>query len=312
VTPWACLASIAVLVPTGASAHAFAQRYDLPLPLWHYLTGAGAAVALSFIVAILFLRRPPGAIPSVRLALPTRAVSFLKRILSLLSIGCLLLLLTAGLLGDQGDWDSNLLPVTVWVIWWVGVTFVSALVGNIWPVIDPWRAVGQLIATRKPPLPWPRRLGAWPAVILFLIFAWAELAWTENAMPRRLAVLTAGYSLLTWSGMALFGVETWRANADPFTHFFGLLGHFAPFAVDHGTTFVLRPFGAGLSQANPPSRATTAFVLLTLASVTFDGIAETPLWEAIVGEITGLLYGAGIIDAIGYTAASSLVKTLAL
>ncbi|MDH3444638.1 MAG: hypothetical protein OEN50_11975, partial [Deltaproteobacteria bacterium] len=28
-----------------AAGHAFLRRYDLPLPLWHYLLGAGLAVA---------------------------------------------------------------------------------------------------------------------------------------------------------------------------------------------------------------------------------------------------------------------------
>ena len=51
------LAGVAVLVPSDANAHAFAQRYDLPLPLWHYLIGAGATVVLSFVVAALFLGR---------------------------------------------------------------------------------------------------------------------------------------------------------------------------------------------------------------------------------------------------------------
>ena len=39
------------------NAHAFAQRYDLPVPLWLYLLGAGATVAISFLVVIIFLGR---------------------------------------------------------------------------------------------------------------------------------------------------------------------------------------------------------------------------------------------------------------
>ena len=39
-------------------------------------------------------------------------------------------------------------------------------------------------------------------MLLFFVFAWLELAWTENAMPRKLAGVIVAYSLLTWTGMA--------------------------------------------------------------------------------------------------------------
>jgi hypothetical protein len=37
-----------------ALAHGFGQTYDLPLPLWLYLWGAGAAVLISFVPISLF------------------------------------------------------------------------------------------------------------------------------------------------------------------------------------------------------------------------------------------------------------------
>jgi hypothetical protein len=312
VTARGLLTSIIILISSGANAHAFAQRYDLPLPLWHYLIGAGATVALSFVVAAFFLRSGERGIPTLRLAMPMQAAAILEHLLRLLALGAFVLLLTTGFLGEQGDWDSNLLPVTVWVIWWVGITFISALIGNVWPLIDPWRAAGRLIAPCKPVLPWPNYFGAWPAVLLFFVFAWLELAWTENAMPRKLAGMIVAYSLLTWTGMTLFGVETWRANADPFARFFSLFARFAPFAIERRAMLIIRPLGAGLRAKEPPSDATASFVLLALAAVSFDGIAETPSWEAAVGKAMGLLYDIRIVQTIGYTAASSLVKTLGL
>ena len=105
--------------------------------------------------------------------------------------------------------------------------------------------------------------------------------------------------------MALFGVETWRANADPFARFFGLFARFAPFAVERGDarrpSVRCRPAARRRRRPLRPP----AFVLLALATVSFDGIAETPFWESIVGEAMGLLYRAGIVEVIGYTAASS-------
>ncbi|MET0528394.1 MAG: hypothetical protein ABW003_08610 [Microvirga sp.] len=303
--------ALVLLMPSGASAHAFAQRYDLPLPLWHYLVGAGATVGLSFVVSATFLRGGEARVPRLRFTLPKRAMTLAERVLRLFGIAAFFLLLAAGFFGEQGDWDSNLLPVTVWVVWWVGITFVSALLGDVWPLVDPWRAVGSLFEPGRQPLPWPDRVGAWPAVVLFFLFAFAELAWTENAVPRKLALVIAGYSLLTWTGMALFGVETWRRKADPFARFFGLFARCAPLAADRGE-FAVRPFGAGLRQETPPSFATVAFVILALATVSFDGIAETPLWESVVGEAMGLLYRAGFVEVFGYGPASTVIKALGL
>lgn len=305
------LAAFAIVIPSAAEGHAFAQRYDLPLPLWHYIAGAGAAVAFSFAIMAVVMRRGEPSAPRWSTPLPAPVTKLAERVIPLASAFIFGLLLAAGFLGEQGDWDSNILPVTIWVAWWVGVTLVSALVGGVWPLIDPWRALARMLPHREPPLPWPRRLQAWPAVLLFFLFAWAELAWTENAVPRKLAAVVLAYSILAWSGTALFGSETWRGNADPFARYFGLFARFAPLAFERGRLLV-RPFGAGLQQREPPSAATAGFVILALATVSFDGIAETPFWETLVGAITGFLYDAGVVRLVGYTAVSSLIKTLGL
>src|SRR5690349_21204468 len=62
---------LAAAVPSPLHAHGFGQRYDLPVPLWLYLLGAGATVGLSFLmVAVLMPARPPGE-RRWRLALPS-------------------------------------------------------------------------------------------------------------------------------------------------------------------------------------------------------------------------------------------------
>ena len=42
------------------AAHGFGERYDLPVPLSLYLFGAGAAVALSFVMMGVFVRGGTG------------------------------------------------------------------------------------------------------------------------------------------------------------------------------------------------------------------------------------------------------------
>ncbi len=50
----AFLAGVGTLpvLPDAASAHAIVQRYDLPVPLWYYLAGAGLVVGLTFVLLV--------------------------------------------------------------------------------------------------------------------------------------------------------------------------------------------------------------------------------------------------------------------
>src|SRR5262249_40201344 len=51
----------AASLATPAAAHGFGHRYDLPTPLSFYLTGAAAAVVVSFVIVGLFVREAPRA-----------------------------------------------------------------------------------------------------------------------------------------------------------------------------------------------------------------------------------------------------------
>ncbi|MFQ5765469.1 MAG: hypothetical protein ACE5GT_11105, partial [Rhodospirillales bacterium] len=118
----------AAMLFTGAVpalAHAFGQRYDLPLPLGLYLLGAGAAVGLSFVVMVLFFnvpdrgRRIPGldllASPIGRVLAHPALLTFVRA----LAVASFVLIIAAGFLGTQSP-TKNIAPTTVWVIWWVG------------------------------------------------------------------------------------------------------------------------------------------------------------------------------------------------
>jgi hypothetical protein len=133
---------------------------------------------------------------------------------------------------------QNLAPTLVWVVWWVGVAYASALVGDLWAVLNPWQVLfawsealyrrlkpGGVLAWR---LPYPRAWGVWPGVMLFLVFAWVELIFDGAAVPANLALLALGYTGLTWAGMWVFGPEVWLRYGEAFALAFGLLARFAP------------------------------------------------------------------------------------
>jgi hypothetical protein len=259
-----------------------------------WVAGAGASIVLSFVVMALFVRerRPGAAVPRLELAwlahpAPIAAVRVAAAAL-------FVLVLATGFFGVQDPY-RNLAPTMVWILWWVGCAFACALAGDLWALANPlatlfaWAEAlysrlgsGRALARG---LAYPARLGAWPAVALFFCFVWAELVWQANDVPAYLACALLGYAALTWLGMFLFGRETWLANGEAFALAFGVLGRFAPLAAS--PRLHLRPPGAGLLVERPVSSSYMAFVLLMLASVSFDGLQETPLMQRLESALLG-------------------------
>ena len=287
-----------------ARAHAFGARYDLPLPLDFYLAGAGGAVALSFVIVALIFRVPPPVGGRIRIDLlrlrPLNVVLHpaVIAVLQAISAGLFFLVLAAGFFGSQ-DTLENFAPTFVWIILWVGLAYVAALAGNLWPAINPWsilfaglEKVVHLLGARRRlglGLTYPSWLGVWPAVALFGVFAWFELIVETAKIPGTLATAILIYSGITWLGMAAFGRETWLARGEAFSLAFAVLGRFAPIdrpGRDRPDSrpghWYLRPYASGLITDRPCSLSMTVFVLLLLATVAFDGFKETPLHAGVL------------------------------
>src|SRR5713226_2900201 len=293
-----------------AAAHGFGQRYDLPLPLSLYLFGTAAAVVLSFVVVAMFARHTPGArgYPRIDLgAYPALAAS-----LKLIAAGLFILTVAAGFIGDQDPY-FNIAPTLVWIIWWVGLAAVSAFLGDLWRLVNPWRSLFEMAnrvyrrLTGRPGLAWhlpyPEALGVWPAVGLLFAVSWVELVFPRAAVPANIAWLALLYSLVTWAGMALFGSAAWITRGEVFAIFFGLFAGFAPTEPSE-SSLALRPFGAGLLDNAPASPSMIAFVLLVLASVLYDGLLTTPEWAEAEKLMIALMPGltSVIVPTIGLAA----------
>jgi len=227
-----------------ALAHGFGPTYDIPIPLWLYLYGAAAAVVLAFIPLALFSRKERDAayryprfdLFSVQLLRTILTSRLLTVGLRLLSVTLFFVVVIAGLVGLQSGF--NIAPTFVWVTWWVGLSFFTAFIGNLWPLVNPWRVLfdwaeglvrrlgfrnGLELDER-----YPEALGVWPAVVLYLVFVWIENVFSGSYVPRNIALFALAYSLVTLYGMAFFGKETWLRRGEMFSVFFGLLGRFAP------------------------------------------------------------------------------------
>ena len=335
------------LEATPAYAHGFGERYDLPVPLWLYLIGAGATVALSFVIIGFFVRGASGLhyYPRFNL-LRWRAGRMLVHPaiiipIEIISIALFLLMIVAGLIGDSAP-ANNLAPTLVWVLWWVGLAYVSALVGNVWALINPWKIAFEwaeaLYRYLRPKgnlafqLPYPDKLGVWPGLLFFLGFAWVEVVYTESAMPARIAQMALVYSSITWGGMLLFGKEQWLRHGEAFSLAFSFLARFAPTelrvtdpkvchscpvecldqdgqCIDCSDCFRkappgqrelnLRPFAVGLLRNETVSPSMVAFVVLLLATVTFDGFIATPVWANLFSSLYAIFPNLTAVGTLG-------------
>ncbi|MCE2465191.1 MAG: hypothetical protein J4G01_03800 [Dehalococcoidia bacterium] len=236
-----------MLLAQPVYAHGFGERYDLPVPLGYYVVGAGLAVALSFVVLGFFVRggAGPSGYPRYNLLKHRTSRAILTSPLLIVPIKlasvCLLgLLIFAGFFGDS-DPSDNLAPTFIWIIWWVGMGFFVALVGNLWALVNPWAAIyegvewlyrrfstdGSLSLNERYPEGWRM----WPAAVTFFCFAWVENVYSENDLPARISLMVVAYSLLTLGGMVYFGKHTWLRNCEGFSVVFGFLSRFSPLEV---------------------------------------------------------------------------------
>jgi len=241
---FALLFLLLVALPSQALAHGLGQSQNLPLPFWLYLFAAAAVVLVSF-VQISLLVNEAHALPlysrfnlfrigSLRAVLASRLLLFGMR---LLSVVLFLLVILSGILGVQAP-SLNFAPTFVWIIWWVGLSFFTAFVGNIWPLINPWKVLFEWAEGLARALglkrglqlggDYPQSWGIWPALILYAAFIWIENNFAGSATPLYIAFFTLLYSMFTWSSMVLFGKETWLQKGEAFSVYFGILGRFAP------------------------------------------------------------------------------------
>jgi hypothetical protein len=207
---------------------------------------------------------------------------------SIVSFLLLAALVTAGYAGTD-DPLANPLPPVLWTAWWVGLTFLHAVFGNLWAWLNPWRAPYRLLALALPRrrLAYPAWLGCWPAVVQLAAFAWFELVHPAPYDPTLLANAVSVYLVVTLAGMLLFGEEVWLRRGEAFSAFFRMVAWLAPFGAagdGAGRRLALTWPGARLLQVPPLPASGVAFVLLALAAVSFDGVSRTFWWVGMIGE----------------------------
>lgn len=325
-------AAVAALVADAApaGAHGIGARADLPLPAWMFAYGAGAAVVISFAALRLLwpTARLEGGGDGAVLAGPGGGLGRAAApVLRAVGLAAFALVLVAAALGDDDPTD-NLAPTAVYVVFWVGLQILSALVGDVWRLLDPFDTLAGLVTPRyraeRSPVPatgpvptalassparwdgWrrPYSLGHWPAAAGLFAFVWLELVHPNAASPRVLAGAIAVYTVAVLAGAAYWG-RPWLRQGEAFAAYFGLLAAMAPLHRDDAGRLRLRPPLAGLAHVEVRP-GTDALVLVALGSTTFDGVARTRLWAEVLGGRSGwatVPYAtAGLVVTIGVVA----------
>lgn len=268
--------------PGLAGAHAFSQDYTLPLPLSVFLYGGAGAIAASFFIIGLFLKEKSKTGQKTRDISRLTIVRWVRSDLSrnfLKASGLLILalLVAAGLVGTQFSL-SNIAPVFIWVIFTVGFSYLIAIFGNFWPALNPWRTIAGWVGEEKGILDYPKKLGYWPAVVLYFLFIWNEVvAGGESAVPRNLSTIILGYSFINIVGSYLFGIRDWFRYGEFLSVFFNLLGRMSPFEEKSGKIFLRPPFLGVLSKP-VESFSQVVFIIFILSSTAYDGFRETTSW----------------------------------
>lgn len=300
---------LALGLPAGAAAHGIVGRADLPIPPEYFAVAAAIVLVVSFAALAAGWSSPRLEAPAQRrlVRLP-RAVDVVAGVVGVVAF---FTVVYAGLFGTQSPQD-NLAPNAVYVVTWVGVPFVSLLLGDVFRLLSPWRAIGRGAgwvahvaksgrtnpSSLPAPLPYPERLGCWPAVAGLAAFGLAELAFAAGREPRPLAVLALCYLVVQLVGMSLYGVEPWSRRADAFGVYFSLFARLAPIARGADGALVVRAPLSGATRL-PAVPGTVALLVLAIATTAFDGLKEGPLFSDAAPALQDLFTGLGASKGLG-------------
>ena len=311
-----------------AGAHGVGGRLDLPVPLWQLAWAASFAVAASFVALGMFWDTPKFRAAATGLTLPgpfqtaCRVQALVVRALGLLALA---VLLYAGLAGNTNP-SVNIAPVAIYIIFWVGLQVVSALVGDVWLHLSPFTTIAEISARLnarlrgRPPeaeradgssvcgtsgnsaRPWPERpvsaanksgdhsdydRGAGNQ--WWAVAAIFGFVWLELAFHDTTDIRVLGAYLAAYTIALLAGAVAFGRGWLRDAEGFGVLfTKLSAIAPLHrdGGALRLRAPLAGLATL-PIKRGSVAFILVVLGSTTFDGFSRSSVWLDVAAGRTG-------------------------
>jgi hypothetical protein len=311
-TVTAALAVAALAAPAPAAAHGLVQRESLPIPQWLFGWAAAVVLVASFFALAVMWPRPRLEPTPWRPALGGRVLGSRAWdvLLGLVGVALLAIVVGAGFVAGGTALD-NLAPTFLLITFWVGLVFASVLLGDVFALLSPWRALGRAtgwavrgLTGREPRhRAYPERLGRWPGALVLLAFTWIELVSGWGDHPATLVGAALGYTVLTLVAQAVFGVETWTRRGEGFAVYYNLFSRLSIWErrgersgderAARGRTLGVRPPLSGLPQLDTPP-GTVPFVLVMIGTVTFDGLSQGPAWRSLSGHLVDLFTSIGV------------------
>lgn len=313
------LVSWPLVIPPPVAAHAFGIQYTLPIPLWMYLWGGGVVVAISFLLIGYFLKfskkgsEKIGLNISQNLLLKFFRWGLVQTFFKSLSLVIFSLTILAGFMGSPEP-ASNFTTVFFWILFYLGFIYLSALVGNFWIVVNPWRI---LTPNFSPKLNYPSSLGYYPALLFYFLLIWLELLSNGIGVnPPSLAGILIFYTGINFLGSIIFGKENWFKYGEFFSALFELFSKISPIQKKENKFYLQIPFSK-LLEERVNHFSLVIFILFSLSSTAFDGFRSTSWWLKLVyllggGQIiSSLMLGASLVLFLSlYLSAIYLMKLL--
>jgi hypothetical protein len=298
-----------------AFAHGLVGRADLPVPTWLFGWAAALVLVVSFVgLAVLWQRPRLQEVGKRRLF---RIPLWIEAGCAAVGIAFFAAVIFSGLAGTTTA-TANLAPTAVYVLFWVGLAVLSVLFGDVFRLFNPWLGLARGAAwlarrvapnsesASSEPLPYPHRLGRWPAVMGIACFAWLELVYVNRTDPNLLAVLALLYAVVQLIGMSVYGIETWSERADAFGVYFNLFSRISVFELSDRTIYLRKPLSGLPGLEVWP--ATVALLCVLIGSTSFDGVSSTSLWTEVEPGLAGAFGSLGL----GKSVASELAFTVGL
>jgi hypothetical protein len=291
------------LSPAVAQAHGLGGVAGTPVPAFAFAWAAAVVLVASFAALGALWKTPRLETEDRRRA---RALpASLEIVAGSAGVAAFAWLVVEGFTGTR-DPDRNPLLIAVYVWFWVALVPVSALVGDVFAPLNPWRAVARAggWVTRRTGLPlgrslaYPAWLGRWPAAVTIAAFAWVELVWTRHDDPTTIAVLALVYAAVQLFGSGLFGVEAWSARGDGFAVYFGIFARLA--------LLTRRP---AMQRAAHLDHApgTIALLCVMIGSTSFDGLSGTTAWRDLTPHLYRALGSTQLVGTAGLAAMIALI-----
>ena len=283
----ALLSGVAVGCVLGAT-------YNLPIPFGMYASGAAAALVASFAIVAFVLKTEPAntARSPLRHSAEVLEVNLSASVVGAaawVSVGCLLLTITAGLRGTQNIL-ANPAMTLFWIIFALGMAYATALLGDIYSLINPWLKLCDWIehfdgSAFRGWIRYPESLAYYPALGFYMAFIWIELF--GEIQPRTLSAVLLTYTGINLIAAWLFGKEKWFRYGEFFSVFFRLIGKMAPLeyvrtpAPSSGYRVRARKPFMGLLETHADHFSLVLFVIFMLSSTAFDGVHFTQPWVGL-------------------------------